>query len=75
MNFSYSLQKEINEINHQIEKMYKALEELVNQHQMLLKTRTMLEQDLALKIDAIHIDREKVYGFRRAYPINVLFKF
>ncbi|XP_050587123.1 tektin-3-like isoform X1 [Bombus affinis] len=69
-----SLQKEIGEINHQIERMHRTLKELENQHQKLLKTRTMLEHDLILKIDAIHIDREKVSGLRRAYPINILFK-
>lgn len=54
--------------------MHRTLKELENQHQKLLKTRTMLEHDLILKIDAIHIDREKVSGLRRAYPINILFK-
>ncbi|CAK9806686.1 TEKT3 [Anthophora plagiata] len=70
-----SLQKESGEISNQIERMYRALKELENQHQKLLRTRITLEHDLALKIDAMHIDREKVSGFRRAYPINVLFKF
>ncbi|OAD57234.1 Tektin-3 [Eufriesea mexicana] len=70
-----SLEKEIIEINHQILRMYKTLKELENQHQKLLKTRAILEHDFALKIDAIHIDREKVSGIRRAYPINVLLKF
>ncbi|XP_011639987.1 tektin-3-like [Pogonomyrmex barbatus] len=70
-----SLQKEIDEINHQLERMHKALKELENQHQKLLRTRTMLEHDLALKIDAIYIDKEKVCGLRRAYPVNALFRF
>ncbi|EZA61330.1 Tektin-3 [Ooceraea biroi] len=70
-----SLQKEIEEINHQLERMHKALKELENQHQKLLRTRTMLEHDLALKIDAIYIDKEKVCGLRRAYPVNALFRF
>lgn len=55
--------------------MHKTLKELENQHQRLLRTRTMLEHDLALKIDAIYIDREKVCGLRRAYPVNALFRF
>ncbi|XP_043520165.1 tektin-3-like [Frieseomelitta varia] len=70
-----SLQKEINETNHEIERMHRTLEKLENQHQKLLKTRTMLEHDLELKVDAIHIDHDKITGLRRAYPINVLFKF
>jgi tektin-3 len=70
-----SLQKEIDEINHQLERMHKALKELENQHQKLLRTRTMLEHDLALKIDAMYIDKEKVCGLRRAYPVNALFRF
>lgn len=55
--------------------MQRALKELEKQHQKLLRTRATLEHDLALKIDAMYIDREKVSGLRRAYPINVLFKF
>ncbi|XP_043251653.1 tektin-3-like [Colletes gigas] len=70
-----SLQKEIDDIKHQVERMHRALRELENQHQKLLRTRTKLEHDLALKIDALYIDREKVSSLRRAYPINVLFRF
>lgn len=70
-----SLQKEIDEINHQVERMHKALKELENEHQRLLRTRSMLEHDLALKIDAMYIDKEKVCGLRRAYPVNALFRF
>ncbi|XP_053996436.1 tektin-3-like [Hylaeus anthracinus] len=70
-----SLQHEIDDIKHQVERMHKALRELENQHQKLLRTRTTLEHDLVLKIDAMYIDREKVFGLRRAYPINALFRF
>lgn len=55
--------------------MYKALKEIENQHQRLLRTRSSLEHDLALKIDAMYIDKEKVNGLRRAYPVNALFRF
>lgn len=55
--------------------MHRTLEKLENQHQKLLKTRAMLEHDLVLKVDAIHIDHDKIAGLRRAYPINILFKF
>ncbi|XP_043465641.1 tektin-3-like isoform X1 [Leptopilina heterotoma] len=70
-----SLQKEIEGINKQVERMYKALKEIENQHQRLLRTRSALEHDLALKIDAMYIDKEKVTGLRRAYPVNALFRF
>ncbi|XP_015436179.1 PREDICTED: tektin-3-like [Dufourea novaeangliae] len=70
-----SLHKEIEEINHQVERLHRALKELEIQHQKLLKTRSTLEHDFALKIDAMYIDREKVSSLRRAYPINVLFRF
>ena len=69
------MQKEIEDINRQVERMYKALKEIENQHQKLLRTRSALEHDLALKIDAIYIDKEKVAGLRRAYPVNALFRF
>ncbi|KAK0163076.1 hypothetical protein PV327_006787 [Microctonus hyperodae] len=70
-----SLQKEIEDINHQVEKMHKMLKEIECQHQRLLRTRNALEHDLALKIDAMYIDKEKVGGLRRAYPVNALFRF
>lgn len=70
-----SLQKEIEEINRQVERMYKMLKELENQHQRLLRTRNSMEHDLAIKIDAMYIDKEKVAGLRRAYPVNALFRF
>lgn len=75
LQFLYSLQKEIDEINRQVERMYKVLKEIENQHQRLLRTRNAMERDLALKIDAMYIDKEKVNGLRRAYPINALFRF
>ncbi|XP_078038720.1 tektin-3 [Augochlora pura] len=70
-----SLKKEIDEINHQVDRMQRSFKELENQQQKLLRTRSKLEHDLTLKIDAMYIDREKVSGLRRAYPINVLFRF
>ncbi|XP_015587534.1 tektin-3 isoform X2 [Cephus cinctus] len=70
-----SLQKEIDDINQQVERMHKMLKELENQHQRLLRTRNEMEHDMALKIDAMYIDKEKVCGLRRAYPINALFRF
>ncbi|XP_063993881.1 tektin-3-like [Diachasmimorpha longicaudata] len=70
-----SLQKEIEDINHQVEKMHRMLKELECQHQRLLRTRNGLEHDLSLKIDAMYIDKEKVCGLRRAYPVNALFRF
>lgn len=70
-----SLQKEIDEINKQVERMYHVLKEVENQHQRLLKTRNALEHDLALKVDAMYIDKEKVCGLRRAYPVNALYRF
>lgn len=71
----HSLQKEIDDIQRQVERMQKVLKETENQHQRLLRTRNTLEHDLALKMDAMHIDREKVSGLRRAYPVNALFRF
>ncbi|XP_043284960.1 tektin-3-like isoform X2 [Venturia canescens] len=70
-----SLQKEIEGINNEVNKMHKALKEMENQHQRLLRSKNALEHDLALKIDAMHIDKEKVFGLRRAYPVNALFRF
>lgn len=69
------MQKEIEDINRQVERMHKVLKEMENQHQRLLRTRNALEHDLALKIDAMYIDKEKVGGLRRAYPVNALFRF
>ncbi|XP_058803869.1 tektin-3-like isoform X2 [Phymastichus coffea] len=70
-----SLQREIEEIYAQVEKMHRSLKEMENQHQKLLRNRNGLEHDLALKIDAIYIDKDKVCGLRRAYPVNAMFRF
>ncbi|KAG8034740.1 hypothetical protein G9C98_007816 [Cotesia typhae] len=70
-----SLQKEIDNVNREVDKMHRMLKEIECQHQRLLRTRNSLEHDLALKIDAMYIDKEKVCGLRRAYPVNALFRF
>lgn len=70
-----SLQREIDDIYNQVERMHKSLKDMENQHQRLLRTRNALEHDLALKIDAVYIDKEKVCGLRRAYPVNAMFRF
>ncbi|CAD6227513.1 GSCOCG00001196001-RA-CDS [Cotesia congregata] len=70
-----SLQKEIENVNREVDKMHRMLKEIECQHQRLLRTRNSLEHDLALKIDAMYIDKEKVCGLRRAYPVNALFRF
>ena len=69
------LQREIDNIHNQVERMHKSLRELENHHQKLLSTRNALEHDFSLKIDALHIDKEKVCGLRRAYPVNAMFRF
>lgn len=69
------MQKEIENVNREVDKMHRMLKEIECQHQRLLRTRNSLEHDLALKIDAMYIDKEKVCGLRRAYPVNALFRF
>lgn len=70
-----SLQREIEEIYGQVERMHRSLKDMENHHQKLLRTRNGLEHDLALKIDTIYIDKDKVCGLRRAYPVNAMFRF
>ena len=70
-----SLQREIEDIYNQVERMHKSLKDMECQHQRLLRTRNGLEHDLALKIDTIYIDKDKVCGLRRAYPVNAMFRF
>lgn len=69
------LQREIEDIYNQVERMHKTLKDLENQHQRLLRTRNALEHDLALKSDATYIDKDKVCGLRRAYPVSAMFRF
>ncbi|XP_014207227.1 tektin-3-like [Copidosoma floridanum] len=69
------LQREIEDIYNQVERMHKTLRDLENQHQRLLRTRNALEHDLALKVDATYIDKDKVCGLRRSYPVNAMFRF
>ena len=70
-----SLQKEIEGIYNQVERMHRSLKDMESQHQRLLRVRSSLEHDLALKIDALYIDKDKVCGLRRAYPVNAMFRF
>lgn len=45
------------------------------QHQQLLKTRSNLETELAIKMNSLFIDREKCLGMRRSYPVTSTIKY
>ncbi len=63
-----SLIQEIEDLHAMIQdlKNKQALEENAIQH--LLRTKATLEQDLSVKNNTLHIDKERCLGNRRTYP-------
>ncbi|KAK0183080.1 hypothetical protein PV327_001152 [Microctonus hyperodae] len=66
---------EVHTIKGMIDDFHERLQECEAQHQQLLLVRNNLESDLKAKVDALFIDREKVMGLRRSYPIKTTIKF
>lgn len=66
---------EVHTIKGMIDDFNERLQECEAQHQQLLLVRNNLESDLKAKVDALFIDREKVMGLRRSYPIKTTIKF
>lgn len=65
---SLRLIQEIEDLHASIQdlKNKQALEENAIQH--LLRTKATLEQDLSVKNNSMHIDKERCLGNRRTYP-------
>jgi len=69
------LGQEIKDLQDVIEKLHRKLLEAEAQHQQLLKNRSNLEAELAVKMNSLFIDREKCMGMRRSYPITNTVKY
>lgn len=66
---------EVKHIQDSVDKIHRKLQEAEAQHQQLLRTRNNLEADLAAKVNALFIDREKCMGLRRSFPITTTIKY
>lgn len=69
------LTQEIKDLQDVIDKLHRKLLEAEAQHQQLLQNRSSLEQELAVKMNSLFIDREKCMGMRRSYPISTTVKY
>lgn len=62
------LVQEIEDLHSMIQDLKNKLSLEENAIQHLLRTKATLEQDLAIKNNSIHIDKERCLGNRRTYP-------
>ncbi|XP_066250669.1 tektin-3-like [Euwallacea similis] len=69
------LVNEVRDLQDSIEYLHKKLQEAEAQHQQLLKSRAILEEDLHNKCNSLFIDREKCMGLRRSFPITATIKY
>ncbi|KAL3307391.1 hypothetical protein Ciccas_014095, partial [Cichlidogyrus casuarinus] len=61
---------EIQDIKDSVSQLVDKLQAAENVHQQLLMNRNTLEQDLAVKANSLHIDREQCLGIRRTFPMG-----
>ena len=64
------LVEEVNEINETVDFLRAKLREAENSLQHLLRTKTSLEHDLAVKNNSLFTDREKCMGMRKTFPMT-----
>ena len=61
---------EVGEITDTVEALQQKLSESENALQQLLRTKSALEADLAVKNNSLFIDREKCLGMRKTFPMS-----
>ena len=64
------LVEEVSQINDTIDQLKMKLREAENALQHLLRTKSSLEHDLAIKNNSIFVDREKCMGMRKTFPMS-----
>jgi len=69
------LVEEVCEIQDSVATLHRKLQDAEAHHQQLLRTKADLEGNLKNKVDALYIDREKIMGIRRSYPVNNTIKY
>lgn len=69
------LVQEVHEIQQSVAALQRKLSDAERQHQQLVHTKSALEQNLRLKVNALHIDREQCMGLRRSFPVDSLIKY
>ncbi|CAD5118367.1 DgyrCDS7078 [Dimorphilus gyrociliatus] len=66
----HRLVEEVHEISETVEALQGKLREAENALQHLLRTKSSLEHDLAIKNNSLFIDREKCMGMRKTFPMS-----
>lgn len=66
----HRLVEEVCEITDTVEALQAKLREAENALQCLLRTKSALEQDLAVKNNSLFIDREKCLAMRKTFPMS-----
>ena len=64
------LVEEVSQINDTVDQLKMKLREAENALQHLLRTKSSLEHDLAIKNNSIFADREKCMGMRKTFPMS-----
>jgi tektin-3 len=64
------LVEEVGEIFESIDQLKAKLRESENGLQQLLRMKTALEQDLSIKSNSLHIDREKCLSLHSQFPMS-----
>ena len=64
------LVEEVSQINETVDQLKMKLREAENALQHLLRTKSSLEHDLAIKNNSIFVDREKCMGMRKTFPMS-----
>lgn len=65
---SHSLVNEVYEVDDTIQTLQQRLRDSEDTLQSLVHTKTILEQDLAVKANTLYIDQEKCMSMRKSYP-------
>jgi hypothetical protein len=68
--FLYRLIQEVHDLHAAITDLHGKLRQEENAIQHLLRTKSTLEQDLAIKNNSLFIDSDKVLGIRRTFTIT-----
>lgn len=67
---SCRLVEEVGELTDTVEALQARLRDSENALQQLLRTKSALEQDLAVKNNSLFIDREKCLAMRKTFPMS-----
>lgn len=67
---SSSLVNEVYELDETIQNLHQRLRDAEDTLQTLVRAKSVLEHDLAVKANSLFIDQEKCMGMRKTFPIT-----